>query len=163
WVSERRPPMRRYELSDRQWERIALLFPHPSHHGKPGRPSGDQRPIVNGILWILHTGAPWRDLPERYGPWKTVWHRFNASPPAATTGVKMAPGFALSPRCWTSWTTRPASITTFGVSMAPSSGPAGQPPGRKKKASGPRKLGGRKESQLKEPPDHALGRSRGGF
>ena len=70
--------MRRYELSDRQWERIAPLFPHPTHHGKPGRPAGDYRPIVHGILWILHTGAPWRDLPERYGPWQTVWDRFNA-------------------------------------------------------------------------------------
>ena len=70
--------MHRYELSDQQWARIAPLFPHPSHHGKPGRPGHDQRPLVNGILWILHTGAPWRDLPERYGPWKTVFHRFNA-------------------------------------------------------------------------------------
>jgi transposase len=70
--------MRRYELSDRQWERIAPLFAHPRHHGKPGRPAGDYRVIVNGILWILHTGAPWRDLPERYGPCKTVWRRFNA-------------------------------------------------------------------------------------
>ena len=70
--------MRRYELSDRQWQRIAPLFPHPTHHGQPGRPAGDYRPLVNGILWILHTGAPWRDLPERYGPWQTVWDRFNA-------------------------------------------------------------------------------------
>ena len=69
--------MRRYELSDRQWQRIAPLFPHPMHHGKPGRPAGDYRPLVNGILWILHTGAPWRDLPERYGPWQTVWRQFN--------------------------------------------------------------------------------------
>ncbi len=47
--------------------------------------------------------------------------------------------------------------------MAPSSVPAGLPPGRKKKAPDPRRLGGRQEAQLKEPPDHALGRSRGGF
>jgi transposase len=52
---------------------------------------------------------------------------------------------------------------TCGVSMAPSSGRAELPPGRKKKANGPRRLGGRKEAQLQEPPDHALGRSRGGF
>ena len=70
--------MRRYELSDRQWARIAPLFPNPTHHGKAGRPSGDYRRLVNGVLWILHSGAPWRDLPERYGPWQTVWHRFNA-------------------------------------------------------------------------------------
>jgi transposase len=70
--------MRRYELSDQQWARIAPLLPHPTACGKPGRPAHDQRPFVNGILWILHTGAPWRDLPERYGPWKTVFHRFNS-------------------------------------------------------------------------------------
>src|SRR4051812_33886931 len=70
--------MHRYELSDLQWARIAPLFPHPTHPGKPGRPGHDQRPIVNGILWILHTGAPWRDLPERYGPWQTVFDHFTA-------------------------------------------------------------------------------------
>jgi transposase len=66
--------MRRYELSDPQWARIAPLFPPQA--GK-GRPPNDHRAIVNGILWILHTGAPWRDLPERYGPWQTVFDRFN--------------------------------------------------------------------------------------
>lgn len=70
--------MRRYELTDPQWCRIASLLPDPTHHGKPGRPGSDPRLLLNGILWILHTGGPWRDLPERYGPWRTVFHRFNA-------------------------------------------------------------------------------------
>jgi transposase len=69
--------MRRYELSDRQWSRIAPLFPRSTRTGKAGRPPHDHRPIVNGILWVLHTGAPWRDLPDRYGPWQTVFTRFN--------------------------------------------------------------------------------------
>jgi transposase len=69
--------MRRYELSDSQWTRIAPLLPHPTHHGQAGHPFNEFRPIVDGILWILHTGAPWRDLPERYGPWGTVFSRFN--------------------------------------------------------------------------------------
>lgn len=69
--------MHRYELSDQQWTRVASLFPQHSHPGKAGRPPGDHRPIVNGILWVLHTGAPWRDLPERYGPWQTIFYRFN--------------------------------------------------------------------------------------
>src|SRR5207302_8601730 len=46
-------------------------------HGRAGHPFSDPRPIVNGILWILHTGAPWRDLPDRYGPWETVFASFN--------------------------------------------------------------------------------------
>ena len=69
--------MRRYELSDRQWNRIMPLFPQRPHLGEAGRPPADHRPIVNGILWVLHTGAPWRDLPERYGRWQTVFYRFN--------------------------------------------------------------------------------------
>jgi transposase len=69
--------MRRYELSEQKWARIVSLMPHRTHHGEAGHPFNDPRPIVNGILWVLHTGAPWRDLPERYGPWETVFKCFN--------------------------------------------------------------------------------------
>jgi transposase len=69
--------MHRYELSDRRWARIApFLSPRP-RPDRVGRPPCDHRAILNGILWILHTGAPWRDLPERYGRWETVFARFN--------------------------------------------------------------------------------------
>ncbi len=44
--------------------------------GRTGRPTHDHRTILNGILWILRTGAPWRDLPDRYGAWQTVYSRF---------------------------------------------------------------------------------------
>jgi transposase len=66
--------MRRYELSDEQWEQIKELFPEKA--GGKGRPARPSRQILNGIFWILYSGASWRDLPERYGPWKTVYHRF---------------------------------------------------------------------------------------
>jgi transposase len=69
--------MRRYELSDHQWTRIAPLFVLRKNRVKAGRPPCDYRLIVNGILWVLHTGASWRDLPERYGPWETIFARFN--------------------------------------------------------------------------------------
>jgi transposase len=69
--------MSRYELSDRQWGRLEPLLPDRTHHHHPGHPFKDHRAIINGILWVLHTGAPWRDLPERYGPWGTVFYRFN--------------------------------------------------------------------------------------
>ena len=69
--------MRRYELSDQQWNRISSLFRQRTRLGKVGRPPSDHRPIVNGILGILHTGAPWRDLPGRYGPYTTAYNRFN--------------------------------------------------------------------------------------
>jgi len=63
---------KRHELTDVQWERLRPLLP--AH--KPGRPRVDDRRMLNGILWKLATGAPWRDLPERYGPWQSVYTRF---------------------------------------------------------------------------------------
>lgn len=64
--------MHRYELTDEQWARIADFFPA---NGRRGGRWKDHRRCVNGILWILSSGAPWRDLPERYGPFQTVHRR----------------------------------------------------------------------------------------
>jgi len=66
--------MRRGELSDEQWQRLELLLP--AQKPRTGRPNLDHRQVINGILWVLRTGAPWRDLPERYGSWSTVASRF---------------------------------------------------------------------------------------
>jgi len=66
----------RYELSQQDWECLAPFFPHPTHQGGRGRPWEDHRRTVDGILWRLHTGAPWRDIPERYGPWQRIYGRF---------------------------------------------------------------------------------------
>jgi transposase len=67
----------RFDLTDVQWAKIADGFPDRYHHGQAGHPFKDHRPLVNGILWHLHTGAPWPDTPARYGPWQTVYDRFN--------------------------------------------------------------------------------------
>lgn len=67
--------LRRYELTDDEWNRVAPLLP-PENSGKHGRPSKCNRTILNGIVWIARSGAPWRDLPERYGAWQTVYSRF---------------------------------------------------------------------------------------
>jgi transposase len=66
--------MARGDLTDAEWARLAPLLP-PEHSGKPGRPYEDHRRVINGILWVLRTGAPWRDLPERYGSWHTCHDR----------------------------------------------------------------------------------------
>jgi transposase len=66
--------IRRGELTNQRWERLQPLLP--AQKPNTGRPAHDHRTILNGILWILRTGAPWRDLPERYGPWQTVASRF---------------------------------------------------------------------------------------
>ena len=67
--------MARYELTDEEWQRIAPLLP-PTHPDKPGHPWTDHREVLNGILWILRTGAPWHDLPNRYPPYQTCHRRF---------------------------------------------------------------------------------------
>ena len=66
--------MRRYEITDQQWQRVAHLLP-----GKPGdvgRSAVDNRLFINGVLWMARSGAPWRDLPQRFGPWNSVYRRF---------------------------------------------------------------------------------------
>ena len=65
---------KRYELTDTQWRRISGLVPGKA--GDPGRTGADNRQFVNGVLWVLRSGAHWHDLPERYGKWKTVHKRF---------------------------------------------------------------------------------------
>ena len=65
--------MGRDELSDREWKAIEPHLPD-----KPrGAPRVDDRRVLNGIFWVLRSGAPWADLPERYGPRTTVYNRFN--------------------------------------------------------------------------------------
>ena len=66
--------VKRYELSDAQWARLAPLLPGKA--GDPGRTAADNRLFVNGVLWVLRSGAHWHDLPERYGKWKSVHKRF---------------------------------------------------------------------------------------
>jgi transposase len=63
-----------YELTDRQWRHLAPLLP--PQRPRTGRPNHEHRTILNGILWVLRSGAPWRDLPERFGSVGTVSSRF---------------------------------------------------------------------------------------
>jgi transposase len=66
--------MVRLLLTDDEWELIKDVFSKPAATGRPPR---DPRTIVDGILWILRAGSPWRDLPEEFGPWQTVWGLFD--------------------------------------------------------------------------------------
>ena len=66
--------MGRYDLTDFEWSIIQPLLPN-----KPrGVPRVDDRRVLNGIFWVLRTEAPWRDLPQYYGPYTTCYNRFNA-------------------------------------------------------------------------------------
>ena len=67
--------MARHGMSDRGWELIGELLPEEKPQRK-GRPWVSHRRVLDGIFWSLRTGAPWRDLPEEFGPWQTVYGRF---------------------------------------------------------------------------------------
>jgi transposase len=67
--------MARGDLTDKEWARLEPLLP-PQQPQEPGGQYPDHRQVINGILWVLRTGAPGRDLPERYGPWQTCYCRF---------------------------------------------------------------------------------------
>lgn len=61
------------QLTDDQWARIEPLLP--SSDGRRGRPFRNSRQILEGVIYRYRTGIPWRDLPEYFGPWQTVWKR----------------------------------------------------------------------------------------
>lgn len=65
----------RHELTDAQWQRIQSLLP--GKVGDPGRSAADNRRFVNAVLYVLKTGIPWADLPERFGKPNTVWKRYD--------------------------------------------------------------------------------------
>jgi transposase len=65
--------IRRYELTDTEWE---SLSPHLPSAVTGGRPREDDRRVLNGIVWKIRSGAPWRDVPARYGSWKSIYTRF---------------------------------------------------------------------------------------
>jgi transposase len=148
--------MYRFDLTDAQWERIASFFPDRYHHGKAGHPWKDHRPLVNGILWHLHTGAPWPDTPERYGPWQTVYDRFNRWRKDGTwprileallLDLDQVGAIDRDLWCFDATISR-AHVSAAGARRNPESSP---------------RLGGPASMQVTEPEDHALGRSRGGF
>jgi transposase len=148
--------MARYELSDAQWARLAYFLPHPAHWAGAGHPWHPHRPLVNGILWHLHTGAPWRDVPTCYGPWQTVYDRFNWWRKDGTWARilttlldQLDDAGRISRDLWCI----DASIIRASRAAA----------GARRASPQVRQLGGSKAMQLQEPEDHALGRSRGGF
>ncbi len=67
--------MLRLMLTDQMWQRLSPLLPPETC--RKARPAKYNRLVVEGILWRFRTGAPWRDLPEAFGPWATVYTRFN--------------------------------------------------------------------------------------
>lgn len=148
--------MHRHELSDAQYVHLESFLPEPRHHGKAGRPWLPHRTGVNGILWILRTGTPWRDLPERYGKWNTVYTRFKRwrrdgtwTHVFSTLLDKLDKQGGLDHDLW--------CIDGTIARAARCAGGA-----RRHNRRRPR-LDEGLATQVEEPEDHALGYSRGGF
>ncbi|WP_368662727.1 transposase [Kitasatospora sp. NA04385] len=81
----------RGELTDTAWGGIEPLLPQVDGRGRPWR---DHRQVVNGVLWRLRTGAPWRDLPERYGPWLILSGHMRATA-SVSAGARSRPFVAV--------------------------------------------------------------------
>jgi transposase len=133
--------MLRHRLTDHQWELVEDLFPPPARTGRPRR---DRREILDAILWILRTGAPWRDLPMEFGPWATAWDLFDTWNGDGTLDAILsrlrAAGIDVGLVDHELWCVDGTVI-------------------RAARCAG----GGGKDDDPEEPADHALGRSRGGF
>ncbi len=65
----------RHEVTDEEWELVDEYVTRPAAQTR--RPRRDARLMLNSVMWVLRTGAPWRDLPERFGPWETAYYYFN--------------------------------------------------------------------------------------
>ncbi|WP_326754757.1 IS5 family transposase [Streptomyces hirsutus] len=133
--------VRRHELTDQEWELLAPLIPRAA----TGRPRVDDRQVVNGMVYKIRTGISWRDLPERYGPWQTVYTRFRRY---ALDGVFTRALQQIQARADAAgdidWLVQIDSTVVRAHQHAAATG---------------RKGGGTGD----EPDDHALGRSRGGL
>ncbi|WTW49285.1 IS5 family transposase [Streptomyces sp. NBC_00015] len=133
--------MRRHELTDQEWELLAPLIPRAA----TGRPRVSDRQVINGMVYKIRTGISWRDLPERYGPWQTVYTRFRRY---ALDGVFTRALQQIQARADAAgdidWLVQIDSTIVRAHQHAAATGRKGGSTGD-------------------EPDDHALGRSRGGL
>lgn len=140
----------RSDLTDTQWTALAPLLPVGKKPGRP--PKWTKRQLINAIRWRIRVGAPWREIPERYGPWQNAYGLFRTWSRNGTWAQIL-----------TKLQTRAdaAGVITWDVSIDSTITRAHQ------HAAGARKNGaGQKEPPggiVNEPADHGLGRSRGGF
>lgn len=132
---------RPYELTDEQYARIEDLLPANGHRGGQWN---DHRTTLDGILWVLHTGAQWRELPGRYGKWKSAYGRFNRWSKQG-----------LFDRILRRLHTRLDKLKRLDFDLWCVDGSSIR--------AGRSAAGARQRVMDGEPKDHALGRSRGGF
>lgn len=79
--------MSRVDLSEAEWRILKGLMPINTVNRGRGRPPEENRSIINGILWRLRCGQPWRDVPAKYGNWNTIYRRFRSWSEAGVWGA----------------------------------------------------------------------------
>jgi transposase len=137
----------RRDLTDAQWQLLEPLLPATSVLGRP--PIWTRRQLINGIRWRIRTGAPWRDVPERYGSWQSIyglfrgWQRDGTWAQLWSRLQQLAEGAGLI--------TWDVSVDSTVVRAHQHAAGARHDPDRQREPPGP------------EPADHGLGRSRGGL
>src|SRR4051794_18531951 len=144
--------MVRLEMTDEQWAALAPLFPAPKGRG---RPPMDTRETVEGIAWRFRTGAPWRDIPERFGNWNSIYQRFSDWSADGTWARLLATvQGAAAANDEVEWT---VSVDSTVTRVHQHGATLGRTQGAGSSYTNPcHRPGGL------EPPDHAIGRSRGG-
>jgi transposase len=145
------PVRGRHDLRDREWAVLEPLLPAGSGRGRPRR--YPLRQLINGIRWRSRTGTPWRDVPERYGAWQSVYGLFRRWQRDGTWAAVVAALQVLADA---------AGHVTWDVSVDSAIARAHQhAAGARRDGAGQREPPG--GAGAPEPGDHALGRSRGGF
>jgi len=126
--------MRRHELTDEQWERIRDHLPGKA--GDPGRRAVDNRQFVNAVRYVLNTGIPWADLPERLGKHNTVWKRYDRW---AAAGVWLRVATLLGEAAWTDDADEPEEVQpdATSVKVDPTAATGRRLPGEKNKTPTP--------------------------
>lgn len=132
---------RRGDLTDKQWARLRRWVPAPKARGR--RISRPRRTLFNGVAWRVRVGSPWRDVPEAYGPWPTVYWLFRTWQRDGIWALMVKMILALLDK---------TGALTWTVSVDSTSVRAHQAA-----------AGARHRPVPGEPADHALGRSRGGW
>ena len=134
--------VKRHEVSEEEWAILDSVIPKST--AATGRPARDRREMLNGLLWILCTGSQWRDLPERFGPWETVYSTFRTWRKSCVyDAILDALHVRLDQAGKIDWICGASTARRFAVGG-----------GRVKKSTA---------THPEEPADHALGHSRCGF
>lgn len=136
-------------LTDAQWSLIAAMVPGPT--GRPGRKFSDPRTMIEGIVYRYRTGVAWRDLPEAFGPWQTVWTWHRRMAAEGTWDAVLAKLTSAADA---------AGVLNWSLSVDSTIARAHQ---HGTNTTRPAKVEGSYGDSTQEPSDHAVGRSRGGL